>query len=103
MKPIDSDRLRKEISKSNDAHATNGRERALLDRNIVIIDEQPIVECQPVIHTHWIVNGADDMDNEMYHCSNCGEEQFFSNYYGEEQEKFPYCPMCVAKMDEKVD
>ena len=38
MRPIDADKLRKEISKSNEAHATNGRERALLDRNIVILE-----------------------------------------------------------------
>ena len=67
------------------------------------LDNQPTVDVVQVVHAHWIVKGDDDMDNEMYHCSNCGEEQFFSNYYGEEQEKFPYCPMCGAKMDEKVD
>ena len=67
MKPIDSERLRKEISKSNDAHATNGRERALLDRNIVIIDEQPIVECQTIIHARWIETGTGD----CIECSEC--------------------------------
>ena len=71
MKPIDSKRLCKEISKSNDAHATNGRERALLDRNIVIIDEQPIVECQPVIHAHWILAGKTRGYRNKWRCSNC--------------------------------
>lgn len=64
------------------------------------IKDAPTVDAVPVVHAHWIVKGDDDMDNEMYHCSNCGEEQFFDNYY--EQEKFPYCPMCGAKMDESV-
>lgn len=65
-----------------------------------IVSEQPSVDAVLLVHAHWIVKG-DDGDNEMYHCSNCGEEQFFDNYY--EQEKFPYCPMCGSKMDESVN
>lgn len=62
MRPIDADKLRKEILKSNDAHATNGRERSLLDRNVRILDEQPTIDAVEVvrckdcqIHNHCIV------------------------------------------------
>ena len=93
MKPIDSERLCKEISKSNDAHATNGRERSLLDRNIVIIDEQPIVECQPVIHAHWILAGKTRGYRNKWRCSNCNVVQ--------SSKKSKYCRECGSIMDEE--
>lgn len=92
-KLIDADVLRYEISKSNDAHATNGRERALLDRNIVIIDEQPIVECQPVIHAHWILAGKTRGYRNKWRCSNCNVVQ--------SSKKSKYCRECGSIMDEE--
>ena len=65
------------------------------------LDNQPTVDVVPAIHAHWIVKGDDDMDNEMYHCSNCKHEEFFDSYY--DQEKYPFCPSCGAKIDERVD
>ena len=90
-RPIDADKMKNFFKGNNEA----------VKFFHTLIDAQPTIDVAPVVHAHWIVKGDDDMDNEMYHCSKCGEEQFFDNYY--EQEKFPYCPMCGAKMDERVD
>lgn len=106
MRLIDAERARKEISKSNDAHAESSRERALLFRNIIILDEQPTVYSVTAIHAHWEYdpNGM-DWNMGAWRCSKCKER---NNNIGGDEKINPllftgssYCPSCGAKMDEK--
>ena len=64
MRPIDADALLKELRKSCEYHAENGREFSLLQRDIIIVQEQPTVDAVPVIRCkdckHW--DGVDTCD-----------------------------------------
>ena len=99
-RPIDADDLYRKIKMECNKYGkpTIGFEDGCKVLNI--INKQSTVDAMEVVHAHWIVKGDDDMDNEMYHCSNCKHEEFFDSYY--EQEKYPFCPSCGAKMDESV-
>lgn len=55
------------------------------------VDNQPIVDAEPVRHGHWVRN-----DNETYSCSEC------HSWIPEEQHHYAkYCLFCGAKMEEK--
>ncbi len=56
-----------------------------------IINEQPILDYEPVVHAHWIE------DDDCQICSNCGEEHCWAEY------RASYCEDCGAKMDEEMD
>lgn len=47
---IDADALLKELRKSCEYHAENSREFSLLQRDIIIVQEQPTIDAEP----HWI-------------------------------------------------
>ena len=46
---IDADALLKELRKSCEYHAENSREFSLLQRDIIIVQEQPTIDAVPVI------------------------------------------------------
>jgi hypothetical protein len=46
---IDADPLLKELRKSCEYHAENSREFSLLQRDIIIVQEQPTIDAVPVI------------------------------------------------------
>ena len=80
---IDAEKLRDDIF--NDSDYNNDTINHFLD----VVDEQPEVDAEPVVHGHWIENPC------LYgaFCSRCGEN------YGI---PFNFCPNCGAKMDEEV-
>ena len=47
---IDADALLKELRKSCEYHAENSRELSLLQRDIIIVQEQPTIDAE----SHWI-------------------------------------------------
>ena len=49
MRLIDADAVLKELKKSCEYHAENSRELSLLQRDIIIVQEQPTVDAVPVI------------------------------------------------------
>lgn len=62
-----------------------------------LVDEQPIVDAEPVIHGHWVRSDYfSDPIQTVEECSLCGEliGRCFS-------EQLNYCPNCGAKMDEE--
>lgn len=89
MRLIDADPLLKELRKSCEYHAENSRELSLLQRDIIIVQEQPTVDAVPVRHGKWIEYPTADGMNQ---CSECGVLRF-----GESN----YCPNCGARMDEE--
>ena len=66
-----------------------------------LLDEQPTVDAEPVRHGHWdnkIIDARYDVPHTVARCSNCkGKIWVYVEYY---VVKYPYCPMCGAKMDE---
>lgn len=53
MRLIDADALLKELRKSCEYHAENSREFSLLQRDIIIVQEQPTVDAVPVIRCRY--------------------------------------------------
>lgn len=84
-----------------------------------VIDDQPTVDAEPVVHAHWkniterpgdVVNGWKSMtgncgdEEEVYSCSACGRLVYAdldSLMYSPVNEIYPYCH-CGARMDEDV-
>lgn len=97
MRLIDADAVLKELKKSCEYHAENSRELSLLQRDIIIVQEQPTVDAVPVRHGKWI----DMADFEQ--CSVCTGTHLkeVQGYYGKMLwVKTPYCPNCGARMVE---
>lgn len=65
------------------------------------IDNAPTVEPK---HGHWdnkIIDSRFAFPHTVARCSNCkGKLWVYVEYY---VVKYPYCPMCGAKMDEVID
>lgn len=57
------------------------------------IDEMPSEDVAPVVHAHWIAKEilVKTITAKNYICSVCGNEN----------QHYPYCPCCGAKMDEE--
>ena len=57
MRLIEADALLKELRKSCKYHAENSRELSLLQRDIIIVQEQPTIDAVPVVRCkdckHW--------------------------------------------------
>ena len=65
------------------------------------IDKMPTVD--PVKHEHWV--SVDNDGDFPYVCSLCGSKEYNKDgvtlkYYAQAWVKYPYCPVCGAKMDE---
>ncbi len=64
-----------------------------------IINAAPTVD--PVKHGHWdnkIIDARLDVPHTVARCSNCkGKIWVYAENY---KVKYPYCPLCGAKMDE---
>ena len=59
---------------------------------IGIIDRQPTVEAEPVVHGRWLDGGKTFFgEQKNYICSNCHSHTGIV--------KFNYCPNCGAMMD----
>lgn len=64
----------------------------------------PTVDAEPVRHGRWIPNSDDDMDEGMWHCSECKHEIYADlSLIKEVQEQgyALYCEHCGAKMEVK--
>lgn len=57
----------------------------------------PAADVRPVVHGKWVPVGADDLDEGMFMCSECGSEHFFPELLL----NIPadnFCPNCGADM-----
>ncbi len=89
---IDVDTLLKELRKSCEYHAKNSRELSLLQRDIIIVQEQPTIEAEPVRHGKWrFVNCATGLRCQCSECLHWVDAGTDKNY----------CPNCGARMDEE--
>ena len=61
------------------------------------IDNAKTIDSVPVVHAHWELAHEDTAYDNVWICSNCGED--FTQH---RKPKFIYCPNCGAKMDEQV-
>lgn len=94
MRLIDADALLKELKKSCEYHAENSREFSLLQRDIIIVQEQPTIDAVPIRHGKWVFNPIDAFE-AMFAKPKCSECGFESADGGN------YCPNCGARMDEE--
>ena len=63
-----------------------------------LIDEQPVVDAEPVIHAYWDYNGPNG--SRGFRCSHCHLGVISrSDYYS--SRKRNYCYNCGAKMDKE--
>lgn len=79
------------------------------DMALSAIDDTPTADVEPVIHAHWIEQeestNASLPNNRRLICSHCRTKfnpVFMSACCGFIVSKFPECPICGARMDEKV-
>lgn len=66
------------------------------DSVIDSIKRTKTIETAPVTHAHWVLEQEDTAYENVWTCSNCGEE-----FIQHRKPKFIYCPHCGAKMDEE--
>lgn len=67
--------------------------------NLQCIKDIPAADVRPVVRGKWVPVGADDLDEGMFMCSECGSEHF----YPEILLDIPadnFCPNCGADMRE---
>lgn len=62
------------------------------------INNAPTIDSAPVVHAHWILEPEDTAYENVWTCSNCGEE-----FIQHRKPKYRFCPHCGAKMDEEED
>lgn len=62
------------------------------------IDRLPEIEAEPIMHAHWIRESEDTAYENVWTCSNCGEELIQHR-----KPKYRFCPNCGAKMDEEAE
>lgn len=73
MRLIDADRLLEALRKSCKWHAQNSRELSLLQRDIIIVQEQPTVDAEQVILC------KDCKFHIEIHCEGGGEEPYIKH------------------------
>lgn len=61
-----------------------------------VIEKESGEDVTPVVHAHWELAPEDTAYDNVWICSNCGED--FTQH---RKPKFIYCPNCGAKMDER--
>lgn len=59
-----------------------------------LLELEPSEDVEPVTHAHWKLAPEDTAYDNVWVCSNCGEE--FTQH---RKPKFRFCPNCGAKMD----
>lgn len=60
------------------------------------IDEQTIIDAEPVRHGHWILEREPNGKPYCFHCSVCDDDFHHIGI----KSATDYCPNCGAKMDE---
>lgn len=102
MRLIDADTLRKDVEKDRDASDMPKMWYQGVEYAINHIIHAPTVD--PVKHGHWdnkIIDARFDVPHTVARCSNCkGKIWVYAENY---VVKYPYCPLCGAKMDEVTD
>lgn len=88
MRLIDADALKNDLTRFYDNVVTAKQ----------LIDEQPTVEAEPVVHGRWMTC-EDGWGDLHYQCSECGCEWFLEDGSPADND-MNYCPHCSAKMDE---
>ena len=63
-----------------------------------MIGHAETIEQSSILHAHWELAPEDTAYDNVWICSNCGED--FTQH---RKPKFIYCPNCGAKMDEEED
>ena len=105
VRPIDANAMKAEVE-SLDAESNNRTyESAMKDMLrffLVMIDEQPTIEAEPVRRGRWISYGSDTAYTKYYRCSLCDYE---IAGYAESNDliKYNYCPNCGADMREAIE
>lgn len=97
---IDADALLKELKKSCEYHAENSRELSLLQRDIIIVQEQPTVDAVPVRHGKWIY--SNDFHWYTASCNKCGYQRR-TDIKAEGWNQWKFCPNCGARMDKREE
>lgn len=95
MRLIDADALREELDSILNWNTNN--EYNMCSDTMVVIDNAPTIEAEPVRHGRWIEKET------SIQCSNCGKEyndEIRCMCYGEDAE-LNHCPKCGATMNEK--
>lgn len=87
MRLIDADALKNDLTRFYDNVVTAKQ----------LIDEQPTVEAEPVVHGRWMTC-EDGWGDLHYQCSECGCEWFLEDGSPADND-MNYCPNCGAKMD----
>lgn len=107
MRLIDADALKYGLIDYQQKNTDSlGDDYWIVENVLLLIEEMPSIEAEPVRHGHWI-----DCETEngihFHKCSECGKRDMyqgtftdwggrgFSFYY-----KRFYCPVCGAKMEE---
>ena len=91
MKYIRADLLMNKIAESAFfSAAEKGKIRAAIEKELG-------EDVKPVVHAHWELSPADTAYDNVWICSNCGED-----FIRHRKPNFIYCPNCGAKMDDEV-
>ncbi|MCI6637377.1 MAG: transposase [Lachnospiraceae bacterium] len=99
-KYIDADKLAK--------HIKNGSpiifDSATINEIIFVLDTEPRVDAEPVIHARWISEYPNRYTGKSYsfECSCCGRIVYNNRQLSVPELKYDFCPHCGAKMDEEV-
>ncbi len=63
-----------------------------------MIDHEETVDPVKIVHAHWKLAPEDTAYDNVWVCSNCGED-----FIQHSKPKIRYCPNCGAKMDEAAE
>lgn len=96
---IDADEARENMLKLLDHHLMmrNYSADSATQDCIEVINEATVVDAEPVVHGHWILEREPNGKPYCFHCSVCDDD---FHYIGIKSAT-GYCPNCGAKMDEK--
>lgn len=72
-------------------------DKATENEVLFIIEKQPTVDAAPVVHAHWWVQ------EDVYCCSNCHcRVRLDKSSDLWKVDKYQFCPMCGARIDEET-
>lgn len=80
----------------------NSKRNAETVKHIIEVDgsksnEATVCDMQEIKHRKWVLTGS-ALGYTEYHCSECNNYLFLDS---KDDELYPYCPYCGAKMDEE--
>lgn len=103
MRLIDADALLKELRKSCEYHAENSREFSLLQRDIIIVQEQPTIDAVPVIRCKDCKHHGEQYGNG--YCMKDGCYGWYDEDYCSRAERKPpqVNPEMVQEMKERLE